>query len=149
MDDQVAKRSRELLESGYWCAESVLLTVSEAKGIQSQLIPKIATGFCSGMARTGGQCGALSGGIMSISLLLGRTTPGSPVNETYSRVERLRQEFEARFGSTCCSELLGLELGTEEGLQKFHANNLREKCLAYTEETVRMVMALLEDTDLG
>ncbi len=145
MDDQVAKRSREYLESGYWCAESVLLAVAEAKGIQSDLIPKIATGFCSGMARTGGQCGALSGGILSISLMTGRSYPGGPVNEIYSRVDKLRQDFKDKFGSTNCSELLGLDLGTEEGLQKFNEANLREKCMEYTQETARMVNALLKD----
>jgi C_GCAxxG_C_C family probable redox protein len=149
MDDQVAKRSREYLESGFWCAESVLLAVAEVKGVQSDMIPKIATGFCSGMARTGSQCGALSGGIMSIGLLLGRSIPGSPVNAVYSRVEKLRQDFEEQFGSTSCSELLGLDLGTEEGLQKYHAENMREHCLAFTEATTRMVMALLDDPDLG
>ncbi len=149
MHDQVAKRSREYLESGYWCAESVLLAVAEAEGIRSDLIPRIATGFCSGMARTCGQCGALSGGIMSISLLTGRNSPGGPVNETYSRVKKLRQDFEAKYGSTGCSELLGLDLGTEEGLQAYHENSLREKCLEYTQETVRMVMALLANPDPG
>ncbi len=149
MDDQVSKRSREYLESGYWCAESVLLAVAEAKGVQSDLIPKIATGFCSGMARTNGQCGALSGGILSIGMLTGRSLPGGPVNETYSRVIKLRQDFEAQFGSTGCSELLGLDLGTEEGLQKYHAENMREHCLEYTQATTRMVMALLDDPDLG
>lgn len=148
MLDQVAERSKELLESGYWCAESVLLALAEAKDIRSNLIPKIATGFCSGMARTGGQCGALSGGILCIGLMTGRTSPGNPVNATYSRVEKLRQDFEHRFGATSCSELLELDLGTEEGLQAFHDKNLREKCVGYTEETTRMVMELLDTPDL-
>ncbi len=149
MDDDVAKRIREYWESGFWCAESVLLAVAEEKGAQSDLIPKIATGFCSGMARTGGQCGALSGGILSIGLLFGRSTPGGPVNAVYSRVGKLRQDFEEQFGSTGCSALLGLDLGTEEGIQKFHADNLRERCLEYIEATARMVMALLDDPVLG
>jgi C_GCAxxG_C_C family probable redox protein len=149
MDEQTAKRSRDYLESGFWCAESVLLAVAEAKGIQSDLIPKIATGFCSGMARTGGQCGALSGGILSLGLLLGRSAPGGPVNAVYSHVEKLRQDFEAQFGSTGCSELLGLDLGTEEGLQKYHTEDMRERCLEYSQAATRMVMALLDDADLG
>jgi hypothetical protein len=49
MSHDVARRSRELFESGFLCAESVLLAVSEAEGVRSDLIPKIATGFCSGM----------------------------------------------------------------------------------------------------
>jgi len=148
MKDQVVLRSLEYMESGFWCAESVLLAVAEAKGIQSDLIPKIATGFCSGMARTGGQCGALSGGILCIGLILGRSTPGSPVNAVYSRVEKLRQDFEEQFGSTGCSDLLGLDLGEEGGVQRFLDSNLREKCLTYIEGTVRLVMDLLDHPDL-
>lgn len=147
MHDQVVKRCREHLESGYWCAESVLIAVAEAKDVRCDLIPRIATGFCSGMARTGGQCGALSGGILSIGLLLGRDTPGSPVTDVYPRVEELRQNFEEKFGATSCSALLGLELGTEEGLQAFHDKNLWDKCVEYSEEASRMVMELLEPAD--
>ena len=44
MTDAVSQRIKELFDSGYYCAESVLLTVAEAYGIQSDLIPKIATG---------------------------------------------------------------------------------------------------------
>jgi len=43
-DTTVANRSRQLFESGYYCAESVLLAVAESQGIKSDLIPKIATG---------------------------------------------------------------------------------------------------------
>ena len=54
MNDRVSQRSRELFDSGYYCAESVLLAIAENQGIQSDLIPKIATGFCSGISRTCG-----------------------------------------------------------------------------------------------
>ncbi|GBD95663.1 MAG TPA: C_GCAxxG_C_C family protein [Nitrospirae bacterium] len=66
---------RELFDSGYYCAENVLLAIAESQGIQSDLIPKIATGFCSGISRTCGMCGALSGAIMSLNLLYGRSSP--------------------------------------------------------------------------
>ena len=72
MNDQAPKRSRELFNSGFYCAESVLMAIAESRGIRSDLIPRIATGFCSGMARTGGQCGAVSGAMMGISLATGR-----------------------------------------------------------------------------
>ena len=149
MKDQVAKRSRELFNSGFWCAESVLLAVSEEKGIKSELIPKIATGFCSGMARTGGQCGALSGAIMSISLMTGRSSASASIDATYAKVRKIRRMFEEQIGATGCAELLGLELDTEEGQRIFHENNLIEKCLVYTEEATRMAIALLEEGDEG
>lgn len=144
MIEDAANKSLEYFESGFWCAESVLLAVAEEKGIKSELIPKIATGFCSGMARTGGQCGALSGAIMGISLLTGRSEAAESVDDTYAKVSSIRGMFEEKYGATSCASLLGLDLNTEEGQRAFQENNLVEKCRGYTEDATRMAMALLE-----
>ena len=53
MIEQASKRSLELFKSGYFCAESVLLAIAENQGIQSDLIPRIASGFCGGISHTG------------------------------------------------------------------------------------------------
>ena len=50
MSNETSQRSRELFDSGFYCAESVLLAIAESQGIESDLIPRIATGFCSGIA---------------------------------------------------------------------------------------------------
>ena len=60
--EEVADRSEELFRSGLCCAESVLQAVAEGLGIRSELIPKIATGLCGGISRTGNICGAVSAG---------------------------------------------------------------------------------------
>jgi len=57
MTEKTAQRSGELFDSGFWCAESVLLAVAESKGIKSDIIPKIATGFCAGISRTNQRTG--------------------------------------------------------------------------------------------
>ena len=44
--------SKSLFDAGYYCAEAVLLAVAKHNGIESPLIPAIATGFCSGLSRT-------------------------------------------------------------------------------------------------
>ena len=54
---QVAQRSEALFQQGFCCAESVLQAIAESRGIQSELIPRIATGLCGGIAKTGGVCG--------------------------------------------------------------------------------------------
>ena len=144
MTENVAKRSRELFESGYYCAESVLLAVTQEKGVQSELIPKIATGFCSGIARTGRQCGALSGGIMSLGIFRGKSEPGDDVDDIYEKVRNLIDSFEVKFGSTTCKGLLGCDLGTEEGQLAFIERDLIVNCYQYTEEATRMTMRILE-----
>jgi C_GCAxxG_C_C family probable redox protein len=147
LNKDAASKSREYFNSGFWCAESVLQAISEEIGIHSELIPKIATGFCSGMARTGGQCGAVSGAIMGMSLVCGRSTKGAPVDAIYSKVRRLREKFEDQFGNLNSGDLLGVDLSTPEGQSAFRDRNLMEKCLEYTEEATRMAMLLLEEKE--
>ena len=142
---KAAERSVALFVSGYYCAESVLLAISEEKGIHSRLIPKIATGFCSGTSRMCGPCGAVSGAILSINLLTGRTDPNSSVEENYTLARKFLNNFVDKFGSTNCRELIGCDLGTKEGLSHFKTHNLEEDCFAYTKEATRMALSILNN----
>jgi C_GCAxxG_C_C family probable redox protein len=147
MNYPAPKRSRELFNTGYYCAESVLMAIAESRGIQSDLIPRIATGFCSGMARTGGQCGAVSGAMMGIGLATGRQSETETVDHNYALIQELMKRFEKQFGSTNCRMLLGCDLGTTEGQQTFQANHLIEHCFEYAEGATRIALSLLEDRD--
>ena len=140
---QQHKGAGNFFESGYYCAESILLAVAEAKGIQSDLIPRIATGLCSGVARTCGVCGAVNGGIMALNLLTGQSSPNESVEENYAAVQKLLSAFEDKFGSTNCQELIACDLGTRKGQETFEANNLDEQCKRYTEQATRLTMQLL------
>ena len=143
--ERAARRARELFDSGFYCAESVFLAMAEAHGVSSDLIPRVATGFCSGVARTCGQCGAVSGAILGLSLLTGRSSPEESVERTYVLVGRLIAGFEERFGSTNCRELIGCDLSTEEGQAAFVAGDKLQDCLQYAEEATRIAMTLLEE----
>ena len=123
------------------------MAVAESQGIESDLFPKIATGFCSGLARTGGLCGALSGAILGLNLLTGRNEPNVSTEENYAMVEDLIEHFEEKFGSTNCRDLTGVDLGSPEGLAKFREKKQLENCLDYAEETTRMVSSLADVED--
>ena len=99
-------------DSGFNCAESVLLTVSELELHQRMagIIPRIATGFGGGIARNGDVCGALSGGVMAIGLVLGRDSPEASRDPCNVAVDRLYNSFMAKFGSCKCRELVGIDL---------------------------------------
>jgi C_GCAxxG_C_C family probable redox protein len=144
MIDQVAQKSVEHFKSGYFCAESVLLAISEHYSIKSSFIPSIATGFCSGTARTSGLCGAVAGGILSINLFSGRRSPKESVDENYTYVRKFLQSFQEKFNTTNCAELIGCELGTKEGQKKFKTENLKEECFQFTQEATRMAMTIIE-----
>lgn len=119
--------------------------MAESKDIQSEIIPKISTGFCAGIARTSGICGAVTGGIMAISLLYGRSSPDEPIEKSYIPVQKFIEIFENKFGSTNCKQLTGIDLGTEDGRKRFISENKIEQCRKYAEEAARMVMLVIEE----
>ncbi len=141
--EQVAQRSGELFNQGLCCAESVLQAVAESRGIQSELIPKIATGLCAGIARSGDICGAVSGGVLAISLITGRCNAQESREENHRLVRAFLSECEAKFGSTNCKKLIGCRLDTPEGQQFFKEHNLREKCAGFTCEAARLASEAL------
>ncbi len=145
MNGQVPQRSLELFRSGFFCAESVLLAIAESQGIQSDLIPRIATGFCSGVSRSGGMCGAVSGAIMGINLVFGRNSPAESLEGCYALVQRLIGLFEVQYGTVNCRQLLGCDLATEAGQRYFMEHHLMESCLQYAEAATTMAISLITE----
>ncbi|MGD0639755.1 MAG: C-GCAxxG-C-C family protein [Roseiarcus sp.] len=130
---EVRKRAEESLASGLFCAESVVMAIAAAEGVESELLPRAATGFCSGMARSGGACGALSGAIMGVGLALGRSNAEESVEPSYAATQRVIDEFERAFGARDCRALLsGCDLNTPEGQAAFKEEKLGRRCLRFT-----------------
>lgn len=124
------------------------MAVAEKYDIQSEVIPGIATGFCGGMARTAGLCGALTGGIMALGLLFGRRSPQDPQYKIYALTERLVHDFEKEFGSRNCSDLLGCDISTPQGEADFMRANLgKTRCLDITVKTTQLLMQVIEKQD--
>jgi len=145
--DIAAERSRALFDSGMYCAESVLQAVAEVMGIQSDLIPRIATGFCGGVSHTCRLCGALSGAVMAINIIHGRQSPEESVTQNFELVKKVINRFVSQFGASNCQELISCDLGTDEGQSYFIKNNLVEKCKDYTAGAVRIVIQILESCE--
>jgi C_GCAxxG_C_C family probable redox protein len=134
----------ELFSKGLYCAESVLTVLARRQGIHSDLVPAIATGFCSGISRTAGLCGAVSGGVMALGLAYGRKNEDEKVDRSYVAVRAFLDGFEREFGSCNCAALLGCHLGTDEGQKAFQEQKLRTRCHAFTRRATEMAAALIE-----
>ncbi len=141
---QVGDKADAHFKSGLYCAESVLLALAEFQDISSDLIPAIATGFCSGMARTCGQCGAVSGAVMGLGLAYGRNRGGESLDQAYLVTQRFLSRFNAEFGSINCAELLGCDLGTPQGYASFKDKGLVSRCFAYARRAGELAAELIE-----
>ncbi len=58
-------------------------------------------------------------------------------------MKELVNRFEVEFKSTNCTQLLGCDLGTEEGQQVFGDNQLIERCKLYTQRATAITRELL------
>ncbi|MCJ7802259.1 MAG: C-GCAxxG-C-C family protein [Candidatus Marinimicrobia bacterium] len=117
--------------------------MSESKGIKSDLIPKIATGFCGGMSHTDGQCGAISGGILAIDIVHGRRNPSDHREDSENKVQNLISSFKEDFTSTKCYELTGCDLGTDEGQEKYNINEVYEQCDKFVAKATQLTLDLI------
>lgn len=150
MTEQVVERSGELHKAGRSCAESVLMAIAESRGVSCGWIPAIATGFCSGLCRTAGPCGALTGAVLAVGLALGRkTTPDESVEPCYRAVRRVRDGFLHAFESDNCEALTGCHLGTEEGSARFEVEGLRARCQEFVMTASRLALEAIEDASCG
>jgi C_GCAxxG_C_C family probable redox protein len=141
----VRRSAEDSFASGLYCAESVVLAVADALGVDSELLPKVATPFCSGMGRMCGACGALTGAIMGVGLALGRSEASESVQPSYAATQRLIREFEQEFGSRDCHVLLGCDLNTPEGQATFRESRLGERCAKYTGKAAEIAARIISE----
>ncbi len=145
MKKDVKTTAENYFNNGLMCAESVVLALTEAHGIESELLPKAATAFCGGMSRTCGTCGALTGAVMGISAILGRDGVGKSYDDAYQAAGTVIRKFEEEFGTRNCHELLGCDLGTEEGQATFKNEGLRKRCNNYTGRAAELAEEILAE----
>ena len=143
MTNRAVERSRELWAAQWFCAETVLLAVAEELKVERGVVPRIATGLCAGLRRTGDLCGALAGGILAIGLALGRDAPSESVDSCHGAVRDLIEWFRARFGSDRCRELTGYDLGTHEGRAAYRAGDGRRACGDFVAAATEMAMTMI------
>ena len=132
------------MDAGWFCAESVVAELAHRQGIESELLPAIATGFCGGVSRRGGMCGAVSGAVMAVSMVNGRRTVGDSHEPTYRAVQALIDGFAEEFGSINCPELLGLRLDTDAGRAAFRARGLIKRCRGFTCRAAEMAAEIID-----
>jgi len=143
------------LARGFWssakpllCAESVLLAVAQGLGVRSPLVPRLATGFCSGLSRTCGPCGAFSAGVMALGMVFGRGSGADDLDETFGPVQEYREFFLERFGTLDCRALTGQDLGSAEGLAAYRAAGLKVAlCAPLLEECAAQVIRIAQACD--
>lgn len=139
---QKADIAEENFKSGLNCAQSVLLAFAGDLGGEAGTARRIARGFGSGMA-TGDTCGAVSGGVMAVSLYVSDVGDANIVKKkTYGLAREFKKRFSEEAGDLMCRDILGYDLNDPEVMKNIPADKLpRNYCVRY----VRLAAGILED----
>lgn len=129
METKIQDRAEKYFWAGYNCAESVLLAAAETfdLGLRPADV-RLATGLGGGLGR-GDVCGALSGVVLALGAVAGRTDPGQSQESFKALREKVVATFEAEFKSIRCNELK-----TEE----------REDCVAFVRTAAAALARVME-----
>ncbi len=143
-----AQHAVALHGKGCNCAQAVLCVFAGDLGLEEQTALRIATGFGGGMGRMGSTCGAVTGAYMVLGLARGMRDPEekSRKDATYTLVREFADRFREKNGATGCRELLGVDLGTPEGLRQAHERNLfSTRCNQLIRDAVTVLQGVLKE----
>jgi C_GCAxxG_C_C family probable redox protein len=146
MSDKVKGAVEMYHNTEFNCAQSVLSEFAPQFGMDRDTAMKVACGLGSGMGRSGNICGAISGGMLVLGLKYGMTDPDSPEDKkiTYQKVCELLDKVIAKQKFTNCTDLMGVDIGTEEGLQEAKDKDLSNKvCSKIVGDVARILEELL------
>ncbi|MCJ7668205.1 MAG: C-GCAxxG-C-C family protein [Anaerolineae bacterium] len=120
------------------------MALGESLGVESELIPRVATGFCGGVGSTHRHiCGALSGAVIATGIAFGRDKAEESKDRAIDFIKELLRGFRQEFGHTECYQLVGLAPDDERFSEKWSAWNMgEEKCVHFVRSAVRRWLEL-------
>jgi C_GCAxxG_C_C family probable redox protein len=130
---------------GLSCSQAVLGAFYEQFGTDKNSAYKISSGFGGGM-HCNQTCGAVTGAFMVIGLKYGRTQADDI--EAKMKTAQLINEFAKKFivlhGYINCTELLGCNISTKEGLENTRKKDLfRQVCPKYVATAAEILNRIL------
>jgi len=128
------------------CSQAVLTAYCESFGLSRELAVKLAAPFGGGMGRTGQVCGAVSGALMVIGLALASSDPGDKEAKAmiYEQTRAFIELFKERHGALACPDLIGCDLGTEEGRRLAEERGVSTKiCAPLVRDTIEQLLKIV------
>ncbi len=121
-----SEQAAAVFNGGFNCAQAVFATVAPGLGLDAETAARTASAFGGGIARMGSACGAVTGALMAIGLARGAGRPEDKEakEKAYALAREFVGRFKARHGSIVCGELLGCDMGTDEGRARAKALGL-------------------------
>jgi C_GCAxxG_C_C family probable redox protein len=112
---------------GLTCSQALLTVYGETYGIDPEKAVLLGRPLAGGMGGQGETCGYIAAALLIIAYAYNDKNEAKARKNTHPVVMNLVQRFKERHGTTMCKELLGADIGLEEGRRKIREENLVAK----------------------
>lgn len=141
--EKAGRDARELYENGGMCCSEAVLWVLNREfegGLSRELATALSKGFCGGIGDAGCVCGALSGAIMGLSLILCKDLREDGDDRVRALSKELHDRFEVEHGAVCCRIL---------SRDRDHESDSKGICLDYVESAANICARILLNPDIA
>ncbi|MCI1945511.1 C-GCAxxG-C-C family (seleno)protein [Clostridium luticellarii] len=100
---KLATQAVDLFKGGLYCSEAILQVFNRELDLKlNDTAIKMSTGFGAGLGASKCCCGSLTGAVLVLSAVKGRTSAEEDVDEVFALTKKLHDEFKRKFNATCC-----------------------------------------------
>jgi C_GCAxxG_C_C family probable redox protein len=133
-----------LFKKGYNCSQALLVSYGIELGLNRKTAMKIASAFGGGIGRMGETCGAVTGAIMIIGLIYGKSRLDKNAKaKTYELTRKFVKKFKARNNSIICRELIGIDISSNSELNSNVNEIIKVKCPAYVQNAAEIIEEII------
>lgn len=112
---------------GLNCSQALLTVFGEPFGLDAETAKMLGRPWGGGMGHLAGTCGYLTGAILVLAQAYDHKDESRAREEIFESVREVFNRFEKRRGTTCCRDLLGADISTEQGLKTIGEKQLVRK----------------------
>lgn len=135
--ERAGERARAYFDSGYNCAQAVLLASAEVMGIDiSPDTVKGMASFAGGIGYAGCTCGALAGAAVFAGILTADEKRPRKNKKATDMSGKLHDSFKEHYKTTCCRAL--------RNGRDFKDKETRVRCGAITANTARLLVDIVD-----
>jgi C_GCAxxG_C_C family probable redox protein len=141
--EKVRKDAEDLFRAGkFYCSEAVISSIRSNFELDvPEEVIAMASGFPVGIGKSKCTCGAVSGGVLSLGLVFGRTLGSTPKDPLSVKTLELANELQAYFKENhkvlCCSILTkGMDMASGEH---------KAQCVSFTGEMAAKTAEIILD----
>lgn len=143
------EKTTGLHANGMNCSQAMLTAFGESYGLDPEIAKTMGRPLGAGMGAQALTCGAVSSAVLILGLARNHQEEKEARKIAYAQVRELFRRFEAIHGSCKCSDLLGADMSTLEGMKRVQEEKLIQKlCPAFVRDAAS-ILADLEQSPQG